>query len=255
MQKPQLVLVHGIVRTLDYFNPAARLARADVHFVDLLGYGSQRSAPAGRLSLGSQANHVAAFIDSAGLGRVWLLAHSMGGAVAMILADRRPDLVSGIINAEGNFTLKDAFWSRKIVARTPDDWSDEYEAQKRDLPATLRHWGIEPTPEQVDWIRQILANQPARTVYAMARAILAETRESEFLPLVRRVLQSGIPLHLVAGVHSAEDWGIPDFVREEARSCTAIADAGHLMMLERPEEFCRAIDAILAEHAGADAGL
>ena len=249
MEKPPLVLVHGIVGTLDYFNPAARIARADVHPVDLLGYGSQQSVEAGRLTLSAQANHVAAFIDSAGLDRVWLLAHSMGGAVAMIVAERRPELVSGIINAEGNFTLKDAFWSRKIVARAPDDWSDEYEAQTRDLPATLRHWGIEPTPERVDWIRQILANQPARTVYAMARAILAETRESEFLPIVRRIIERDVPLHLVAGEHSAEDWGIPGFVREKARSYIAIADAGHLMMLEKPEEFCRAIDAILAEHA------
>ena len=249
MDKPRLVLIHGIVGTLDYFNPAARIARADVHVVDLLGYGSRRSVPAGQLNLSSQANHVAAFIDSAGLNRVWLLAHSMGGAVAMILADRRPDLVSGIINVEGNFTLKDAFWSRKIVANTPDDWSDEYEAQTRDFPATLRHWGIEPTPERVEWIRQILANQPARTVYAMARAILAETRESEFLPIVRRIIERDVPLHLVAGEHSAEGRGIPDFVREKARSYTEIADAGHLMMLERPEEFCRVIDAILAEHA------
>ena len=247
MEKPQLVLVHGIVGTLDYFDPATRITRADAHPIDLLGYGSHRFVDAARLTLSAQADHVLTRIERIGLDRVWLLAHSMGGAVAMILADRRPELISAIINVEGNFTMKDAFWSRKIIAKTPDDWSDEYEVQLRDLPATLRRWGVEPMPERLDWIHQILANQSAATVYAMAKAILAETRESEFLPIVRRVLQHGIPLHLVAGEHSAEDWGIPDFVREKARSYTEIADAGHLMMLERPEEFCRTIDVILEQ--------
>ena len=249
MERPQLVLIHGIVGTLDYFAPHSRISRGDVLAVDLLGYGSQRFANADRLSLSAQADHVAAFIESASLVRVWLLAHSMGGAVAMILADRRPELVSAIINVEGNFSMKDAFWSRKITARTPDEWTDEYRSNLRDLPATLRRWGVAPTPERLDWIRQILTNQPARTVYSMAQAIMTETRESQYLPIVRRIMERGVPLHLVAGERSAKIWGVPGFVRQKARSYTEIADAGHLMMLEKPEEFCRAIDAVLTEHA------
>ena len=249
MRKSQLVLIHGIVGTLHYYDPGALLTGPDVHSIDLLGYGSHRSADTEGLTLSTQANHVLSCIAQLGVDRVWLLAHSMGGAVAMILADRHPELVSAIINVEGNFTMKDAFWSRKIVDKTPENWRVEYESYLNDVPATLRHWGVEPTPRRLDWIHDILTNQPAGTLYAMARAIVTETQESQYLPIVRRVVDGGVPLHLIAGERSAEDWGLPDFVREKARSYTQIPDTGHLMMLEKPEEFCRVIDAILAEHA------
>jgi len=63
--------------------------------------------------------------------------------------------------------------------------------------------------------------------------------------MVRRVVESGMAIHLIAGERSAKAWDAPDFVRAAACSYTEIADAGHLMMLEQPAAFCRVVDSIL----------
>ena len=243
MAKPTLVLIHGLVGSLSYFRPEQRVKRARVSAWALLGYGDLRGVPADRLTLANQAEYVADCIRDHTDAPVWVLGHSMGGAVAMLLAERFGELVAGIINVEGNFTLKDAFWSTRIVATPPAEWEAQYRAMAADVPAWVVKCGVEPTPTRVEWAREILAWQPARTVYAMARAILNETDDPRYLESVRRVMDRGVPIHLIAGEKSAAAWGVPDFVRAAARSYTEMPRLGHLMMLEAPDEFCRVVDA------------
>lgn len=246
MAKLTLVMIHGLVGSLDYFQPELRIVQGEVHTCDLLGYGRFRDAPSGRLTLSAQADHVARFIADLDSEPVWLLGHSMGGAVAMLLADRHPQLAAGIINVEGNFTLKDAFWSTKIITKRPEEWEDEYRAMGSDVSAWLIRCGVTPMPERVRWARDMLAWQPPATVYAMAHAIVTETKEPGYLQAVRNVVDRGRPIHLIAGERSAAAWDVPEFVRRAARSYTEPSDVGHLMMLEAPDEFCRIVDTVLA---------
>jgi pimeloyl-ACP methyl ester carboxylesterase len=252
MNKPPLLMIHGLVGTLDYFDPRRRIESAEVHTIDLLGFGSQRERRSGGgadarggLTLQSQVEHVASWMVSRSSGPVWLLGHSMGGAVAMLAADQHPELVSGIINVEGNFTLKDAFWSSAIIAKSPKEWSKEYREMLRDVPLWLTRCGIEPTAQRVRWATGILESQPADTVYAMSKALVEETRVPTYLDAVHRVIDGDVPIHLIAGARSARDWDVPRFVRAAARSYIEIARAGHIMMLEEPEAFCRAVDTII----------
>ena len=245
MNRPALVLVHGLIGSANYYAPERRVSAAAVHSIELLGYGVNANEPHDRLTLAAQAEHVVEQMARRKLTRAWLLGHSMGGAIVMMAAARYPERVSGIINVEGNFTLKDAFWSQKIIAKNLAAWAEQYEADARDLSQTADDWGIAPTPERLEWIRAILDFQSAATIYAMAQAIVRETAVPEYLESVRTVLNRGIPIHLAAGARSAADWDVPDFVRAAARSYSEIPDAGHLMMLEQPEAFCRALDAII----------
>ena len=48
MNKPVLLMIHGLVGTLDYFDPPKRIDSAEVHTIDLLGFGSQRERRSGR---------------------------------------------------------------------------------------------------------------------------------------------------------------------------------------------------------------
>ena len=213
---------------------------------DLLGYGRWGDVPPEQLTLGAQADHVARCIDELPGDRLWLLGHSMGGAVAVMAVDRRPQWVCGVINVEGNLTEKDTFWSRRVAARRPDEWAEEYRAMQDDSAGWLERCGIRPDPRRVAWADHILGNQPAGTVYVMARALLQETLGPEYLNTVRRLLDRGVPMHLLAGEKSAADWGVPDFVHGAAASYTEQPDVGHLMMLEAPDAFCRIVASILA---------
>ncbi len=245
MAKPMLVMIHGLIGSLDYFEPSDRISQARVATLDLLGYGSQASVPAHGLTLAGQAEHVVELVRTLPDETVWLLGHSMGGAVAMLVADRIPDRIAGVINVEGNFTLKDAFWSARIAEQSLEDWTADYRRMQGDCAGWLEKCGIEPSDERIRRAEAMFANQPAETVHAMSHAIVRETAAPAYLDCVRRVVERGCAVHLVAGERSAADWDIPDFVRQTARSYTEQPGAGHLMMLEDPDAFCQVVSGIM----------
>ncbi|MEU6477027.1 alpha/beta hydrolase [Streptomyces sp. NPDC047017] len=104
--EPARVYLHGLgaVSSVYHAHIAARpeLAGRRSLFVDLPGHGiSDRPAHFG-YTLEDHADALAAALDAAGLGGAELIAHSMGGAVAIVLAHRRPDLVSRLVLVEAN---------------------------------------------------------------------------------------------------------------------------------------------------------
>lgn len=101
-----LVYVHGLgsASTVYHAHIAGRpeLAGRRSLFVDLPGHGiSDRPADFG-YSLDDHADALAVALEAAGVSGVELVAHSMGGAVAIVLAHRRRDLVSRLVLTEAN---------------------------------------------------------------------------------------------------------------------------------------------------------
>ena len=95
---PPLVLVHGLAVSHRYLMPvAAELAAySPVHVLDLPGFGL--SADPGRvLDVAGHADHLAAWIDAAGLAPPVVLGNSFGCQVAVDLAVRFPDRVAGLV--------------------------------------------------------------------------------------------------------------------------------------------------------------
>jgi pimeloyl-ACP methyl ester carboxylesterase len=82
---------------------------------DLLGYGQHRNVPEAAVSPPAQVDELQSCKRHAyGNERVDLVGHSVGGAIAMLLAYREPAMVRRVVSVEGNFTLKDAFWSASL---------------------------------------------------------------------------------------------------------------------------------------------
>ena len=116
--KKNLILVHGLLGSLTYFQPEIRLPAVNLFAPEMHGYGGTRCLV--NLSLYDQAEWIKEYIRTQVKGAFWLLGHSVGGAVATIIAAEIPQYVEGIINVEGNFTLNDAFWCRQIALKPPD---------------------------------------------------------------------------------------------------------------------------------------
>jgi pimeloyl-ACP methyl ester carboxylesterase len=240
-----VVLIHGLFQMLAVPDAAGYFAPGRVLIPDLPGYG--RNQGAGAISVQAAAEHVRAEIRAAGFERAHIAGHSVGGAVAVALAQHHPEMVLSVIDIEGNLTLKDAFWSEKIAEMEPAEAEALLESYRSDPAGWLSRNGIEPTAERVAAATLGLHAQPASTVQAMARSVVETTAQPQYLDSVREILDRGTPFHLVAGERSRDGWDVPDFVAARAASMTIQPGVGHMMMLENPAEFF----AIVARLAGA----
>jgi pimeloyl-ACP methyl ester carboxylesterase len=98
-QGPALLLVHGLAGQLGNFTYGIvdRLARSHrVVAVDRPGSGYSVRVPGASASLGAQADVLLALMDKLGLDRPVVVGHSMGGAIALALAQRHPARVRAL---------------------------------------------------------------------------------------------------------------------------------------------------------------
>lgn len=236
-------MIHGLLGSLAYFEPQRYLPEVDLHLPDLIGYGRHRSDAQG-IDLPAQAEALVRYLREHVAEPAWVLGHSTGGVLAMLVADQAPDLVRGLITVEGNFTLKDAFWCSRIAALPEAEWAAEYGVMEDAPAAWLERIGIEASDERIVFARDILVNQPCTTVQKLARSVLDVTGGPDYLQQVRGVLAQ-MPVHLVGGELSAAGWDVPEWVMAEARRIDIQTRSGHMMMLEDPATFCRIIGAIV----------
>lgn len=225
------VMIHGLIghmRGCDVGIP--------VLAPDLPGYGSLREYAA-EISLPAQVAYLHEYLGERGIENAHLVGHSVGGAVAMLFAAAYPQLVRSVTSVEGNFTLKDAFWSQAISQMPLPEINRDLQADIENPQAWLERSSVAPTPQRMSDALSHLENQPATTVQATARSVVQITGAPEFLQIVRAVVERGTPVFLIAGERSRDGWDVPDFVLEKARSMRVIARTGHLITIESPVEF------------------
>lgn len=231
-----VVFIHGLYQGFAHLGDIPFPSSRKRILLDLPGYGSQvgKAAPS---SLSGYADHVASELDRLGASPAIVVGHSVGGAVAMLLAANHRDRVVSIVNVEGNFRPADAFWSTKIAAMTSEEAEAMLEGFKSDVDGWLTRQKIQIKPKRQEWVKRMLDAQPARSVQALARAVVEATASPDYLPTMDGVILSGVPVHLIAGERSRAGWGVPDDFARLAASFSIQPKVGHMMMLEEPEAF------------------
>jgi pimeloyl-ACP methyl ester carboxylesterase len=238
MAAPEALFIHGLFPFLVNDTSGKWLSPY------LRGYGRNDEDAAG---IPEQADYVASIIREQLQGRAHIAAHSVGGAIAIWLASAHPDLVRSLVIVEGNFTLRDAFFSAKLVQMDEAEIRRMLDSYRREPAAWLSTSGITSTPMREAVAQAAAGLSSARALKAIAQSVVKLTGEEAYLERVHRVIQSDIPIYLAAGERSVASWDVPDFVRQKARSMTVQRDVGHMMMLEEPAEFATILNRIIRE--------
>ncbi|GAA4721488.1 alpha/beta hydrolase [Isoptericola chiayiensis] len=237
---PPLVLLHGFPLDLRMWRPVAEALPAGIRVigVDLPGQGHSdldHLPP----SLDAAADAVHATLRAQGEGNAVVVGLSMGGYVALALAERHGDFVHGLglVDTKATADTPEARDNRRKIARDVEDTQTvdavrgmpakllgpTSELERRALYPAVDHWIRSQSPTGVAWAQRAMAARPDRT------AALADFDG---------------PVAVVVG---AEDDITPvDDARhmvEAARHgvLTVVPNAGHLTALEEPAAVAKAL--------------
>jgi len=225
--RPALVFIHGAGGSHQLWLYQVRgLPQVTSYALDLPGHG--QSAGQGRDSVAAYADWLIAFLDAAGLEQATLAGHSMGGAIALDTALRYPERVASLsLIATG---------SRLRVAPAI------LEGLRLDPVVTIQliaEWCYCQVPPGTIRLaeQQMAATSPA--------VVYGDFAACDAFDVTGRLSEIGVPTVVVCGT---EDRMTPPkyatFLSNKIPGATLhlIAGAGHMVMLEKPEE----VTAILA---------
>jgi len=130
-----LLFLHGLFGPLSDDVLLSRYDDLPVFAPNLLGYGEYCTHDISSISLIDQAEHVRIYMDKNSKDRVNLAGHSVGGAVAALLAIHHPDRVRLLVSVEGNMTPPDAFWSASLAQKSVNEIQKMVDSYLSDVAA------------------------------------------------------------------------------------------------------------------------
>ena len=236
-REPSRVYVHGLGATSPaYFAEIAvhpLLAGRRSLLIDLLGHGISDRPTSFDYTLEAHADTLANALTSAGVTGAELIAHSMGGSVAIVLAARHPHLVSRLVLVDANLDpiprVSGSSGSSGIAAYSEEEFLAGGWEEARDRVGA--HW----------WSTMRLAGREAlhrsavdltarhRSHHARAPAGPEGSRAPTCCP--RPTVRSRAPT-------PSPKRGWPS---------SPIPDCGHNIMLDNPDAFARATAVALAD--------
>jgi len=228
-----LVFIHGAGgnHTL-WGHQLAHVSQANTYALDLPGHG--RSAGPGSHTIAGYRDAVLAFLDALGLQKVVLAGHSMGGGIAQAFALAYPDRVAGIILVGTGARLK-------VLPAI-------LEGLLADFTATIHRvtnysYGPATSPDVIRSGEQdLLKNQPA-----VIHGDFVACNDFDVMGQLGRIQ---VPTLILVGT---EDRMTPvKFARYlesniPGSELVLIEGAGHMLMLEKPEEVTVAINRFVTD--------
>jgi pimeloyl-ACP methyl ester carboxylesterase len=236
-----VVLLHGLMGEMDHWEPT----------LDALGESYRAIAPAlpifdpalPEASVPELARHVVRVLDALEIGRAVVGGNSLGGHVALELALRRPDRVSGLV-----LTGSSGLFERGFTRNVPHAPTSEY------VRAKMEEIFYDPTLVTPEWVaavrRVVTTRSTALRVVRFARAAKRHNVDAELARIT-------VPTLLVWG---KEDRITPMEVAERfhalipSAELVYVTNCGHAPMLERPEAFTEIVGEWLRETAPARGG-
>ena len=232
---PTLLLVHGAGGSrLHWPAELRRLPKAIVYTLDLPGHG--RSEGTGCNTISDYANTVAAFLDAVGVEHTIVVGHSMGGAIAQMLAldfadpstGSGRDRVAGLVLVATGARLRVA---PVILEGIQSNFEGAAEL------ATHFAWGSGASPALIELGRQAILK-------AGPDVLLGDFTACDNFDVIKRLGEIKVPALVIVG--AADQLTPPKYAHFLAEHIpnarlALIEEAGHMVMLERPAKMAQAV--------------
>jgi pimeloyl-ACP methyl ester carboxylesterase len=239
---PSAVMVHGFGsdRMSWLANQPAIAAVASLSVLDLPGHGAS-GMDVGDGDVTTMAERVAAVLDRDGLTNVDLIGHSLGGGIAILLADRRPDLVCSLVLI-APAGLGEGVDPSFLSAYPELDEPDAVEALLQRLVARPRLIGKPLVNRVLQQLRRPGARQALRLVargIADSGAVLEKS--------ARAISRGNLPRMTIWGENDAINPVSHARLKAFGGAVHVVPEAGHLPHIENPRYANESIAAFLTD--------
>ena len=215
-------MVQGEASCHGFFRKAFLKRNFDPIIIDLPGHGD--SGGDGEEEIESYAGHIDDFLKALNLQKLYLVGHSMGGAIVQTLALTRPEVIKGIVLVGTGVRLKVLPWVLRGI-------ENNFEETVRKI---VRYaFSRKASPELIEGGVEHLMKCPPKTLYG---DFLACDR----FDLMRDVEKISLPTQIICG---GDDELTPvkysEFLHQHIRTSRLeiLPSAGHMVMLESPDTF------------------
>jgi pimeloyl-ACP methyl ester carboxylesterase len=188
---------------------------------DLPGFGASDKGEEYSYQLPDLAAALHGVLEHLRIGAAHVVAHSMGGAVALLLAGRPGLRIKSILLAEGNLAAGDAFMSSKVARMKESIFLRVYSKWIKTVRDSL---GPELMPIHEEFIESLWQAAP----YAVHRASVSCAEVSASGELSERFAGLDCPRGYIVGGQTERE--IPGVIREVTTEIMTVPDRGHFMM-------------------------
>ncbi|UCF79467.1 MAG: alpha/beta hydrolase [Candidatus Eiseniibacteriota bacterium] len=233
-----IVFVHGFGSAKEHFRYAfdsPSLEGFPLIATDLVGFGRSRGPEDFGYSMEEQGKVVLQILERLEIRRFHLCAHSMGGLVAMCMAEKVRDRVLSLVNMEGNLTPEDCTISGRVAGLTGEEFAED---GRRRLEETLRKAGADDT--SMSEYAETFAAASTTALYMSSVHTVADSST----PLVGRLSR----IKNVCFIYGEKNRGVypgEALLRAAGIPLFYIPGAGHAMATENPGELYRVIRAFI----------
>ncbi|MGI8926788.1 MAG: alpha/beta fold hydrolase [Tepidiformaceae bacterium] len=221
---PPFVFIHGLACDHTFWQPQADDLKRDHRClsVDLRGRGESPAVPPYDTS--QQAEDIAHAMVAASLGPAIIVGHSLGGPTALLLNDRYPELVLGIVAGDSPYRAHQPGGFGRLAA------SIREQGTRDALRGLVDGFFVEGTPEAVaDHARQTMLACPPDVAAGMLE------NSEPFIDRMADLLRKA-DLKPFMAIWAERPAGDPPWLREVTTFLRQepIAGAGHFFQLEQP---------------------
>jgi len=236
-----ILFIHGLGACKDCFEGALSFPGFEKYTIvalDLPGFGDSDSPEEFDYTMENYSATCRLLIEKLNLKKLHIVAHSMGGAVGLLLVNEIPERILSYISLEGNLIAEDCTLSKATISHSQSDFIEngfnKLKAKiRRSIDISAAHSNSMVLFS--DW----LAKSAPGAFYKCSESLVALSTTGELLEMFQRFNKNK------CYIYGEMNRDMPVIGQLDTIPKLMIEDAGHPMMTDNPVKFYRELLKVL----------
>jgi len=262
---PVLVFIHGWLLGKSYWQPLVQKLNLNYRCLtyDMRGFGESQPSEnneteqKNHYTLESYARDLQILLNKLEIKQAWLIGHSLGGILALTMAQLEPKIITGVIclNTGGGIYLKEEFERFRLIGEKLVRMRPTWLLKCPLLDLVFSHTMVH-RPLARQWGKQRVIDFVRADSKAALGSLMNSTTEEEVHLLPQLVAQLEQPVYFIAGdkdivMETKYVRHLASFhwlFKETGSNVIEINDCGHIAMLEQTDVIESHIRRLLKKH-------